>query len=38
MDISDKVTVEAETATGAFWATRTILQSIKQTGDIPCGL
>ncbi len=38
MDISDKVTVEAETATGAFWATRTILQSIKQTGDIPCGI
>ncbi len=38
MDISDKVTVEAETTTGAFWATRTILQSIKQTGNIPCGI
>lgn len=38
MEITDKVTVEAETATGAVWATKTILQSIQQTGDIPCGI
>jgi len=38
MEINDKVTVEAETTTGAFWATRTILQSIKLTGNIPCGI
>lgn len=38
MDISDKVTVEAEDATGAYWATRTILQSIKASGNIPQGI
>lgn len=38
MEITDKVAVEAETATGAVWATKTILQSIQQTGDIPCGI
>ena len=37
MNITDKVTVEAETATGAFWATRTILQSLKLTNNIPKG-
>lgn len=37
MNITDKVTVEAETATGAFWATRTILQSLKATNNIPKG-
>ena len=34
----DSVKIVAETDTGAFWATRTILQSFKQTGDIPCGV
>ncbi len=38
MEITNKVSVQAETATGAFWATRTILQSLKQTGNIPCGI
>ncbi|WP_461809980.1 discoidin domain-containing protein [Faecalimonas sp.] len=37
MSITDKVAVEAETTTGAFWATRTILQSLKLTGSIPKG-
>ena len=37
MNITDKVTVEAETTTGAFWATRTILQSLKLTNNIPKG-
>ena len=37
MEIADKVTVEAETTTGAFWATRTILQSLKLTNNIPKG-
>lgn len=36
--VDDKVEVEAETLTGAFWATRTILQSIKITNNIPKGL
>lgn len=34
----DSVKIVAETDTGAFWATRTLLQSFKQTGDIPCGV
>lgn len=29
MDIDDTILVEAETTTGAFWATRTILQAMK---------
>ena len=40
MEITEKVTVEAEDATGAFWATRTILQALK-SGDmttIPQGI
>ncbi len=38
MDISEYVTVKSETATGAYWATRTVLQSLKQTGNVPCGV
>lgn len=38
MNVSDKVVVEAETSTGAYWATRTILQSIKTSGNVPCGI
>ena len=39
MDIDDFVSVEAETATGAYWATRSILQILKQTsGSMPKGL
>ena len=34
MDISDYITVEAETETGSFWATRTILQILKQNNNI----
>ncbi|MGN0335062.1 MAG: discoidin domain-containing protein [Lachnospiraceae bacterium] len=30
LEIDEKVTVEAYTATGAYWATRTILQTLKQ--------
>ena len=37
MTTDEYVEVEAETTTGAYWATRTILQSLKQTNDIPCG-
>ena len=40
MEIKDIVTVQAEEATGAFWATRTILQALK-SGDmttIPQGI
>ena len=40
MEITDRVTVEAEEATGAMWATRTILQALK-AGDmttIPQGI
>ena len=39
MEIKDVVTVEAEDATGAMWATRTILQALK-SGDmtIPQGI
>ena len=33
-----KTAVEAETTTGAFWATRTILQSLKANGNIPQGV
>lgn len=39
MEISNNsVAITAQTTTGAYWATRTILQSVKQTGDIPCGI
>ena len=38
MTTDEYVEVEAETTTGAYWATRTILQSLKQTNDIPCGI
>lgn len=38
IDIDDVVSVEAETPTGAFWATRTLLQSIKSTNTIPKGI
>lgn len=39
MDISDSITVTSETETGAYWATRTILQALKQSGytTIPQG-
>lgn len=40
MDISDKVVVTSETQTGAYWATRTILQALKQSSftTIPQGI
>lgn len=38
MTVDEKVSVEAETTTGAFWATRTILQSLKAVGNIPQGV
>lgn len=38
LTIDDAVIVEATTTTGAFWATRTILQSLKTTHDIPKGM
>ncbi|MBR5577514.1 MAG: discoidin domain-containing protein [Lachnospiraceae bacterium] len=38
MNITDRVVVEAEESTGAYWATRTILQSIKKEGSIPQGI
>lgn len=39
MEIDDQISVESETATGAFWATRTILQAIKSgNGSIPKGI
>lgn len=40
MDISDSITVTSETETGAYWATRTILQALKQSDytTIPRGI
>ena len=40
MSIEDAIYVESETTTGAYWATRTILQAIKASGNntIPKGL
>lgn len=38
MNVDSSVNVEAETTTGAFWATRTILQSLKSTNSIPNGI
>lgn len=34
---ADKITVSAEAVAGANWGSKTILQSVKQTGDFPCG-
>ena len=34
MNIADNVTVEAQTTTGAFWATRTILQALKGNDNV----
>lgn len=34
---SDKITVSAEAVAGANWGSKTILQSVKQTDDFPCG-
>ena len=34
---ADHITVSAEAAAGANWGSKTILQSVKQTGDFPCG-
>lgn len=40
MDISDSITVTSETETGAYWATRSILQALKQSDytTIPQGI
>ena len=39
MEIKDVVTVEAEEATGAMWATRTILQALKSGNEtMPQGI
>ena len=40
MEISDSITVQSETQTGAYWATRTILQALKQSGftTVPQGI
>lgn len=39
MEIKEKILVEAETMTGAYWATRTILQALKSgNGSIPKGM
>lgn len=38
MTVTDKIVVESETTRGAYWATRTILQSIKTSGNLPCGI
>ena len=39
MEVGDSITVTSETQTGAYWATRTILQALKQSGiyDDPAG-
>ena len=37
MEVTDKVSVTAEDARGAFWSTRTILQALKSTNNIACG-
>ena len=34
---ADKIVVTAEAVAGANWGSKTILQSVKQTGDFPCG-
>ena len=33
MNIDDRIEVEAETTTGVYWATRTILQALKASGN-----
>lgn len=38
MEVSNSVKVTAEDPTGAYWATRTILQSLKADNNIPCGI
>ncbi len=39
LNVADKVVVTAETSTGAYWATRTILQAAKAAdGSIPQGI
>lgn len=39
MEITDSVSVKAETKTGAYWSTRTILQALKTgNGSIPQGI
>lgn len=39
MEIGDSVSVKAETKTGAYWSTRTILQALKTgNGSIPRGI
>lgn len=39
MEIADSVSVKAETKTGAYWSTRTILQALKTgNGSIPQGI
>lgn len=39
MEIGDSVSVKAETKTGAYWSTRTILQALKTgNGSIPQGI
>lgn len=38
MNVADALSVEASENTGAYWATRTILQSIKATGNLPKGV
>ena len=40
MEISDSVKVTSETGTGAYWATRSLLQALKQSGctTIPQGI
>lgn len=37
LDVTDKVVVTAEQYTGAYWATRTLLQSLKADGNVPQG-
>lgn len=39
MEIADSVSVKAETKTGAYWSTRTVLQALKTgNGSIPQGI
>ncbi|UCF43503.1 MAG: beta-N-acetylhexosaminidase, partial [Planctomycetota bacterium] len=37
LTITDRVTIEAKTNAGAFYGTRTVLQALKQSYDIPAG-
>ena len=38
MDTAQKIVVEAAAPAGAYYATRTILQSVKKDGSVPCGV